>query len=649
MTAQDHQQILWHPSAERVAAANLTAFSQRYCPDANYHQLHAWSIAEPDAFWRAVWEFCAVIGDMGALAYQPGSDLRSARFFPDARINYTANLLRGPAERTVIYGVGEEEGLQSWQLGALRDLVARLARGLRDVGVGPGDRVAGVVSNTPEAIAAMLATLAIGAIWTSCSPDFGPPAIADRFGQVEPKIIFAASGYAYGGKVFDIRPKLVQVASQIPSVRKYIVFSYAGVEASVANLAASVVWEDFIAGSDPGPVRYEMQSFQEPGFILFSSGTTGKPKCITHSAGGVLLKHLSELSLHCDITSGACLQYLTTCGWMMWNWQVSALALGATLVVTEGNPMYPQPAHQANWAWKLGVTHFGASAKYFSACAKAAVEPMQTHGRSGPRTIFSTGSPLLPATFDYLYRTWGSDLHVASISGGTDICACFVGGVPTQPVSRGLIQAAELGCDVVAFDAQGQPIRDVPGELVCRNAIPSMPVGFWGDTDGHRYQSAYFAKYPGVWNHGDWIIHSTEGSFVITGRSDATLNPSGVRIGTAEIYRLVESFPEVEEALAVGQVWEDSERIILFVRLAGTIELTADLTARIKDAIRTGASPRHVPALLFAVTDLPRTRSGKIAELAVRDIVHGRALANLDALANPESLAQFQHISSLKV
>lgn len=611
-------------------------------PGADYPALHRRSVDDPGWFWDAVWDFCGIAGEKGPAAFEAGEGIGSARFFPGGKVSYAENLLRGPPERVCLLAAAEGGGVTEWTLGRLRETVARVARGLRGIGVGRGDVVAGIVANAPEAVAAMLAAQSLGAAWTSCSPDFGAPALRDRLGQAGPKAVFATAGYRYGGKDFDVRPRLAELSREIGGVRACVVHPFAGFGAKADGDWDFVEWDAFAAGEDPGGPEFERTGLGEPGFILYSSGTTGMPKCIVHSAGGMLLKHACELALHCDVREGDSLLYLTTCGWMMWNWQVSALALGATLMLCDGSPVHPDASALPDLAWERGVTHFGASAKYFSACSKAGVAPASRHGREGPRTILSTGSPLLPDGFDYLYREWGKDVHVASISGGTDICACFVGGVPTLPVLRGRIQAAELGCDVAAFGEGGRPVTGEPGELVCRSAIPSMPLGFRNDPDGSRYRAAYFEKNPGVWSHGDWVTVYDDGSMVISGRSDATLNPGGVRIGTAEIYRQVESLDEVLEAVAVGRDAGGDQQVLLFVRLAEGAVLDEALEGRMREAIRTGASPRHVPALIAAVGDIPRTRSGKVAELAVRDAVCGREAANAGALANPEALDAFR-------
>ena len=633
---------LWRPSAERAEATPLARFTERHLPGASYAGLHAWSVAEPGRFWEAAWEHCGIVGERGGVAYEPGDGIRSARFFPQARLNYAENLLQGPGDREALVFQGEDGQLERWTMDKLRSAVARLARALRERGVGRGDVVAGVVPNCPEAIAAMLATQSIGAVWSSCSPDFGAAALVDRLGQVGPKVVFNCSGYSYNGKAIDVRERVAGVCRTLDGLAACVVFPFVVGETGMDAGCEVVDWGSFVAGPEPGEVGYERVGFRDPGFVLFSSGTTGRPKCITHCSGGLLLKHLSELSLHCDVGEGDSLQYITTCGWMMWNWQASALALGARLVLADGSAVHPSPSRLPDLAWGLGTTHFGASSKYLQACEKMGVDPLAEHGGDGPRAVFSTGSALLPASFDYVYRCWGEDVHLASISGGTDICACFVGGVPTEPVRRGRIQCAELGCDMAAFDEGGAEVVGEPGELVCRNAIPSMPTGFWGDADGRRYEAAYFAKYPGVWCHGDWVTFHGDGSLTITGRSDATLNPGGVRIGTAEIYRQVERLPEVADAVAVGHDVDGDQRIVLFVVLAAGEELDGALDRRIRDSIREGATPRHVPHTILAVGDVPRTRSGKVAELAVRDVINGRDVANAGALANPGALREFE-------
>lgn len=639
---------LWTPSAQRIDGANLTDFTKRYHPGASYPELHRASIAEPEAFWSAVWEYCAVDGKLTEPICSGGPAIADVRFFPAAELNFAANLLRGASTRIALVSIAEDGQRISWTMQQLRSEVSRVQQALASEGVGMGDRVAGIVPNTPEAIVTMLATLSLGAVWTSCSPDFGAAAIIDRFGQVEPKLVIAANSYDYNGKCFDLREKLVQVAARLPSTQRFVIFNYVKHTDLPEEMAASK-WDEWLAPYLAKEPEFKQMPATAPGFILFSSGTTGKPKCIIHSTGGLLLKHLSELCLHADIKANDRLFFFTTCGWMMWNWLVSGLAVEATLVLFDGNPMYPQPDRLAKLAWQEGVTHFGASAKYFSSCEKFGVDPLTQMGIGPVRTVFSTGSPLMHESFDYLYRCWAADMHLASISGGTDICGCFVGGVPTLPVHRGEIQAPELGCDIASFNALGKAVVNEAGELVCRNAIPSMPLGFWGDHDGQRFHAAYFSKHADVWNHGDWVTLRSDGmAMVIGGRSDATLNPGGVRIGTAEIYRQVERIDSVLEAVAVSQDWEDDQRIVLFVRLDVGTQLTEGLAHQIRQAIRTGATPRHVPALIIAVADIPRTRSGKLAELAIRQVIHGKEIDNANALANPQALELYRDLPQLQ-
>ncbi|MBF2735656.1 MAG: acetoacetate--CoA ligase [Betaproteobacteria bacterium AqS2] len=630
---------LWRPGAQRVGRSRLRAFTDRCGLPEDYASLHRWSIEQPDSFWRAVWEFFELQGELGPHAVLPAAAIRETRFLPEARLSYPANLLRGDPAAPAAISCGEDGVLGTLTRGELAAEVARMAAALRGCGIGPGSRVAGVVANTPEALIAMLATLATGAAWSSCSPDFGVPAIADRLGQVRPQLVVACAGYRYKGRAFDIRPKLAELANLLEPRPRLVVHPYAIAAGDLP--AGAEAWDDFMARGAGAELDCLAVGYEDPGLILFSSGTTGKPKCIVHSAAGLLLKHCSELGLHCDIGPGDRLLYFTTCGWMMWNWQASALALGAAVVLYDGNPFDPDPGRLPRAISEHGVTHFGASAKYFAACEKAGLRPFRGCAAPALRTLLSTGSPLLPGSFDYIYENWGADLHLASISGGTDICGCFVGGVPTEPVRRGRIQAAQLGCDVAAYDAQGKEVAGVPGELVCRNALPSMPLGFLDDADGARLRAAYFEKHPGVWSHGDWAVREDDGSFVITGRSDATLNPGGVRIGTAEIYRVVERLAAVEEALAVGQEADGDERIILFVRLAAGAALDAGLAEEIRRSLREQASARHVPHRIHAVAEFPLTRSGKLAELAVKAVVNGREAASTEGLANPAALARF--------
>ena len=639
-------QILWQPGPERIAQSALARFAAGagFAPT-DYAGLLAWSVAEPEAYHSQLWDFVGVIGDKGGRSFVPGADLCSTRFFPEARLNYAENLLREPDERLALIACREDGTRRAVARRELCGLVSRCVQALRAEGVGPGDRIAGIVTNDLEAIVLYLASAAIGAIWASCSPDFGPAGAVDRLSQIAPKLLVAVPSYRYGGKTFDITASINTVAAT-DSVQKVILFGEPPGGASYVKPAVPL--ETWLTPFASGEIAYHRQAFDAPMAILFSSGTTGKPKCIVHSAGGLLLQHMKEQVLHCDIRAGDRLFYYTTCGWMMWNWLLSGLAAGATLVTYDGNPAWPKPDRLLDLIDAEAITHFGTSAKYIDASNKAGLVPRDSHRLNSLRAVLSTGSPLLPESFDHIYRDWKSDLHLASMSGGTDICACFMGGVPTLPVRRSELQGAMLGMDLAVFGPDGTPIEGAPGELICRNAHISMPVGFWNDPDGSRYRAAYFERFPGVWTHGDYVEHRPSGGYVIHGRSDTTLNPGGVRIGTAEIYRQVETIPEVLEAIAVGQDWQGDQRIILFVRLREGVSLDAGLEAAIRGRIRAGATPRHVPARIIAIAEIPRTRSGKISELAVRETIHGRELGNDTALANPACLALYRDLEALR-
>ena len=634
-------EILWRPSPERIAASALARFAeQQGIAPTDYAGLLDWSIAEPEAFYTRLWDFLGVIGEKGGPAVVHGPDLRATRFFPEARLNYAENLLREPDDRLAIIAHRDDGTRRTLTRRELHDLVSRCAQAMAADGVGAGDRVAAIVTNDIEAIALYLAAAAIGAIWASCSPDFGPAGASDRLSQVEPKLLFAVPSYGYAGKTIDTTASINAVAEAAGVLKIVLLGTAPSPGASYARPATTL--GDWVAPLAPRPIPYHRQAFDAPLAILFSSGTTGRPKCIVHSAGGLLLQHMKEHVLQCDVRPGERLFYYTTCGWMMWNWLVSGLASGATLVTYDGNPAYPQAERLPDLIDSEGIAIFGTSAKYIDSSHKAGLTPRTTHSLATLRAVLSTGSPLLPESFDYVYRDWKADLHLASISGGTDICACFLGGVPTLPVRRGELQGAMLGMDVAAFDPDGAPVAGVSGELVCRNAHVSMPVAFWGDADGSRYRSAYFERFAGIWAHGDFVEKRPSGGYVIHGRSDTTLNPGGVRIGTAEIYRQVETIPEVLEAVAVGQDWHGDQRVILFVRLRNGVALSDELQQAIRSRIRAGATPRHVPARIIAVPEIPRTRSGKISEIAVRDTIHGRAIGNDTALANPECLALYR-------
>jgi len=636
-------EILWRPAPERVAATNMARFARAAGFDpADHAALHAWSVQEPEAFHQLLWDFLEIIGDKGAVAVRPAADMRDVRFFPEAALNYAENLLAEPDDRPAIIAHRDDGTRRAVTRRELYDLVSRLVQALRAEGVGPGDRIAGIVTNDIESIAFYLASAAIGAVWGSCSPDFGPAGASDRLSQIEPKLLVAVSGYGYAGKDIDITASINAVA-QTHSVRRIVLCGPP--RGAYAKPAATL--EDWLAPFTAQPIPFHRQRFDAPMVILFSSGTTGKPKCIVHGAGGLLLQHKKEEVLHCDLKQNERLFYYTTCGWMMWNWLITGLAAKATIVTYDGNPAYPGPARLPDLIDAEKITIFGTSAKYIDSCHKAGLAPAKTHALASLKAVLSTGSPLLPQSFDYVYADWKADLHLASISGGTDICGCFLGGNPALPVRRGELQGPMLGMDMAAFSPDGKPLTGKPGELVCRNAHVSMPVGFWGDADGSRYRAAYFERFANIWAHGDFAEERPSGGFVIHGRSDTTLNPGGVRIGTAEIYRQVETIPEVLEAVAVGQDWQGDQRVILFVRMRDGAALTEELQASIRRRIRAGATPRHVPARIIAVPEIPRTRSGKVSEVAVRDTIHGRPLGNDTALANPECLAAYRNLGQL--
>ncbi|THF60846.1 acetoacetate--CoA ligase [Pseudothauera rhizosphaerae] len=650
----NNDQPLWQPSAERIAAAGITDFARRAearwgvtLPD--YEALHAWSVNRPEEFWTSVWEYGDVVGERGATVLVDGDRMPGARWFPEARLNFAQNLLRSRDEGDALVFWGEDRVKNRLSHGELYRAVAHFAAALREQGVGKSDRVAAYMPNMPETIVAMLAAASIGAIFTSASPDFGVQGVLDRFGQTGPKVLVACDGYYYNGKVVDCLDKLAEIAARLPSLERVVVVPYVHAEHDLSHIAHGRMLADFVTPHHAvTEIPFEPLPFDHPLYIMYSSGTTGVPKCIVHGAGGALLQHLKEHRLHADVKPGDRLFYFTTCGWMMWNWLASGLAAGATLLLYDGSPFVGQGSILFDYADAEGMTHFGTSAKFIDAIAKTGLEPAKSHKLATVRSIMSTGSPLVPEGFDYVYRAIKADVCLSSISGGTDIISCFVLGNPALPVWRGEIQCKGLGMAVDVWDDDGRPVRGEKGELVCTRPFPVMPIGFWNDADGAKYRAAYFERFPNVWCHGDFCEITAHGGLIIYGRSDATLNPGGVRIGTAEIYRQVEKLEEVVEALVIGQDWEGDVRVVLFVKLREGLALDDDLVARIKKTIRDNTTPRHVPARTLQVFDIPRTKSGKIVELAVRNVVHGQPVKNIEALANPEALEHFRGRAELQ-
>lgn len=647
---------LWTPDPGRSAATRMAAFAARAREVSgltldSYGDLHAWSIDAPEQFWPTVWDFCGVVGERGERVLVDPHRMPGARWFPDARLNFAENLLRDCGNPEALVFWGEDKVQRSLARAELHQQVAQFAAALKDMGIGPGNRVAAYLPNLPETMVTMLAAASIGAVFTSASPDFGVQGVLDRFGQTEPKVLIACDGYWYNGKAVDIRPKLVELAPQLPSVERLIVVPYLHVDADAlaASLPKGISWTRFVAPHAAATeIEFVPLPFDHPLYILYSSGTTGVPKCIVHGAGGTLLQHLKEHQLHTDVREGDRLFYFTTCGWMMWNWLVSGLASGATLLLYDGSPFVAGGRILWDLAETERMTHFGTSAKYLDALIKTGLRPGEAYDLGPLRVMTSTGSPLVPERFDDVYVNIKSDLQLSSISGGTDIISCFVLGNPTLPVWRGEIQCKGLGLAVEVWDDEGRSIRGRKGELVCTRPFPSMPVGFWNDPNGKKYRAAYFERFPGIWHHGDFCEVTEHEGLIIHGRSDATLNPGGVRIGTAEIYRQVEKLPEVVESIVIGQDWEGDVRLVLFVKLQDGVDLDDELIARIKRTIRENTTPRHVPAKILQVADIPRTKSGKIVELAVRNVVQGQPVKNIEALANPEALASFADRNELR-
>jgi acetoacetyl-CoA synthetase len=646
--------ILWQPSEARIKASNMYRFmkliNERYGTSfGSYDGLYQWSVDHIPEFWKEMWDFASIkVSVPYDKVIDDANKMPGARWFEGARLNFAENLLRYRDDRPALVFRGEDQVRRTLTYAQLYDEVARVAKALKQAGVAAGDRVAGFVPNMPESIIAMLAATSLGAAWSSCSPDFGIKGVLDRFGQIRPKVLFTADGYFFKGKPLDSLARIAEIISQIPSVERLVVVPYTQAQPDIGAIPKAVMYADFKSAEDGLAIDFAQLPFDHPLYVMYSSGTTGLPKCMVQSAGGILIHHLKELMLHTDLKREDTIFYFTTCGWMMWNWLVSSLATGATLVLYDGNPFHPSPTALWQMAQDEKITVFGTSAGYLAALQAAGVRPKAEFDLTPLRALLSTGSPLSIESFEFVYDAVKSDLQLASIAGGTDLNGCFALGNPMEPVTAGELQCRGLAMKVFAFDDDGRPVVGQEGELVCAAPFPSMPIYFWNDSDGRKYHRAYFDVYPGIWRHGDYIVVTEQGGVVMHGRSDATLNPGGVRIGTAELYRQVEQLKEIEDSVVVGQRWDNDVRVILFVKLSLGIVLTEDLKNKIRQTIRVHASPRHVPAKIIAVPDIPYTLNMKKVELAVKKVIHNQAVKNKDALRNPEALDYFAGIAELQ-